>query len=74
MFDSDCDGGLVRLDSEPAVQTEWDTAPRDITFKLKVKMESSNGVKTHKYVYTLKTGAVLPYKPTLPGLFFLGNL
>ena len=59
--DSDCDGGLVRLSSGPP---EFETAPREIEFKLKVKNERG---KWTRCVYTLKKDSLLPYKPTVPG-------
>ena len=66
MTDSDSDSfdssRLVRLNSGPP---EYDAAPREVEFKLKITNE--RGEKTRCF-YVLKEGSVLPYKPTIPGL------
>ena len=66
--DSDC-GGLIRLNSGPL---EFEIAPSEIEFKLKIKNE--NG-KWTRCIYTLKKGSTLPCKPSIAGWsYFPDNL
>ena len=61
--DSDC-CSLVRLNSNPVAPVEFDFAPENLDFHIKVRMESG---KFAKLVYTLKAGTPLPYTPDIPG-------
>ena len=61
MSDSDSDSGLVRVSS--VKKPEYNEAPRDIDYKIKVKEED----KPFGMLYTLKLGQSLPYEPDLSG-------
>ena len=58
--DSGCEG-LIRFNSFPL---EFETAPSEIEFKLKVKNENK---KWTGCIYTLKKGSPLPYKSSIAG-------
>ena len=63
MFDFSSSCELRKLKSNP-LSVEWTACPATQDFKLKIKRE--NG-KSSKFVYTLKEGVSLPYKPAIEG-------
>ena len=66
MSSSDSDSELVRVKSLPKLlpKVVFLTAPEERDFKVKIKVQ---GMKTEKFIYTLKKGQKLPYQPMLGG-------
>ena len=54
---------LVRINSNP-VPVEWEACPATTQFKLKIRKASEKPTKM-VYVYNLKEGTPLPYKPSI---------
>ena len=56
---------LVRISSNP-MPVQWEACPATTEFKLKMRKAPDKASKMVVYVYTLKEGTPLPYKPSIP--------